>query len=157
MLDLGNSPVARELTEQERDEFLSERQLAVLGVAGEDGRPPLVTPIWYAYEPGGHITFYTGVRRIRVRKTRLIKQHRRVSILVQRHAQPYRHLTVEGAIVRIDEPPKAEQVFAVARRYLPEDIAREFAETEAARAAGDANPTLVHFTVQPERWLSMTY
>ena len=48
------------LTESEREEFLAAPHIAVLSVASDDARPPLTVPIWYAYQPGGNITFFTG-------------------------------------------------------------------------------------------------
>jgi uncharacterized protein len=39
------------MTEQERQEFLAERHVAVVSVAGDADRPPLAVPVWYGYQP----------------------------------------------------------------------------------------------------------
>jgi nitroimidazol reductase NimA-like FMN-containing flavoprotein (pyridoxamine 5'-phosphate oxidase superfamily) len=48
------------LTEQERQEFLAQPHIAVLSVASGSDRPPLTVPIWYGYQPGGDLIFFTG-------------------------------------------------------------------------------------------------
>ena len=111
------------LTESEREEFLAAPHIAVLSVASDDARPPLTVPIWYAYQPGGNITFFTGTMGRQARKTRLLRQAGVVSLCVQRAEFPYRYVTVEGIVVQIDQPPSAEQALAIARRYLPEEQA----------------------------------
>jgi hypothetical protein len=45
------------------------------------------------------------------------------------------------------------QVFAITSRYLPDDMARGFAEAEVGNPAG----TLVLYTVRPKRWLSFDF
>ena len=49
----------RPLTDQERATFLAERHVAVLSLPSDDARPPLAFPVWYGYQPGGPITYYT--------------------------------------------------------------------------------------------------
>jgi hypothetical protein len=39
----------RPLSKEERQAFLAEPHIAVLSVAGDDGRPPLSAPTWYDY------------------------------------------------------------------------------------------------------------
>lgn len=117
----------RQMTESERQEFFAEPHVGVLSVTSDDDRPPLTVPLWYGYEPGGTLTFFTGTQGRRARKTGLIEKAGVVSLSVQRADFPYKYVTVEGTVVQIDRPPAAEQVFAVARRYLPEEAAREFA------------------------------
>jgi nitroimidazol reductase NimA-like FMN-containing flavoprotein (pyridoxamine 5'-phosphate oxidase superfamily) len=50
------------MTEGERQEFLAHQHVGVLSVASGDDRPPHTTPVWYAYEPGGNISFFTGTQ-----------------------------------------------------------------------------------------------
>jgi nitroimidazol reductase NimA-like FMN-containing flavoprotein (pyridoxamine 5'-phosphate oxidase superfamily) len=61
----------RQMTEKERQEFLAEPHIGVLSVASDD-RPPLTVPVWYGYEPGGNISFFTGTQGRKARKTGLI-------------------------------------------------------------------------------------
>lgn len=62
------------MTEQEREEFLTETHVAVLSIAGGSDRPPHTTPVWYAYEPGGNVTFLTGIQGRRSRKAGLVRE-----------------------------------------------------------------------------------
>src|SRR3712207_8404502 len=117
--------MTRPMSEQERQEFLAEPHVGVVSVASDDDRPPLAVPVWYGYRPGGNISFFTGTQGRKARKTRLIRRAGALSLSVQREEIPYRYVTVEGTVVRKDRPPSAEQMLAVARRYLHEDAARE--------------------------------
>lgn len=142
-----------ELTEKERQEFLAETHIGVLSVANDNDRPPLTVPLWYGYEPGGNISFFTGTMGRKARKTRLIQTAGVVSLCVQREEMPYKYVTVEGAVIQTDKPPFAGQMLAIVRRYLPEDYAQGFVKTELEHPASE----LVLFTVRPDRWLSADF
>jgi PPOX class probable F420-dependent enzyme len=143
----------RPMTEQERQEFLAGPHVAVLSIARDGGRAPHATPVWYAYEPGGDVTFFTGTQGRRSRKAELIGKAGAVSMTVQQEEFPYRYVTVEGTVVSEDRPPSAEQALAVARRYLPEEQAQGFVEAELGHPA----PEFVLFTVRPDRWLTFDF
>ncbi len=143
----------RPLTQAEREEFLAEPHIGVLSVAAEDGRPPLTVPVWYAYEPGGDLTFFTGTGGRRARKIGLIDTAGTVSFCVQREQMPYRYVTVEGAVTAAARPPAAEAMRAVVDRYLPEDFAKGFVEDELARP----DSHLVLYTVSPQRWITFDF
>ncbi len=143
----------RQMTEQERQQFLAEPHVGILSVASDNDRPPLTVPVWYGYQPGGHLSFFTGTQGRKARKTRLIEKAGVLSLSVQREEFPYRYVTVEGTVVGIDRPPSAEQMLAVARRYLPEDAARGFVQAELERPSAE----LVLFTVRPDRWLTADF
>jgi uncharacterized protein len=143
----------RQMTEREREEFLAEPRVGVLSVASDGDRPPLTVPLWYGYEPGGSVTFFTGTQGRKARKTHLIEKAGVLSLSVQHGEFPYKYVTVEGTVVGVDRPPSVGQMLAVARRYLPEDAARGFVEAELGRASGE----LVLFTVRPDRWLTADF
>jgi nitroimidazol reductase NimA-like FMN-containing flavoprotein (pyridoxamine 5'-phosphate oxidase superfamily) len=143
----------RPLTEHESQEFLAEPRVGVVSVASDDERPPLTVPIWYHYEPGGNLTFFTGTQGRKARKTRLIEKAGVVSFSVQHPEFPYKYVTVEGTVVKADRPPSANQMLAIVCRYLPEDNARGFVQGELA----NPGPGLVLFTVRPDRWLSFDF
>lgn len=138
----------RLLSEQERQEFLAELHIGVLSVTGESGRPPLAMPSWYGYQPGGNISFFTGTQGRKARKIELIQKAGVVSLSVQREAFPYKYVTVEGSVVRADQPPSAEQMLGIVRRYLPEEAAQAFVAAELGRPES----RVVLFTVRPDRW-----
>ena len=143
----------KQMTRREREEFLAAPRVGVLSVASDDDRPPLTVPLWYGYEPGGDISFFTGTQGRRARKTGLIERAGKLSLSVQREEFPYRYVTVEGTVVRIDRPPRAERMLAVVRRYLPEEAAQGFVRAELERPG----PELVLFTIRPDRWLTADF
>ncbi|HZA92856.1 MAG TPA: pyridoxamine 5'-phosphate oxidase family protein, partial [Gemmatimonadales bacterium] len=99
----------RPLTELEREAFLADPHIAVLSLPSDDDRPPLAFPIWYGYQPGGEITYYTHRTEPKSRKLRLLHQGTAVSLCVQREELPYKYVTVEGTVVTVNEAPTAEQ------------------------------------------------
>jgi uncharacterized protein len=143
----------RQMTPQERQEFLAEPHVGVLSVASDDDRPPLTVPLWYGYGPGGNITFFTATQGRKARKTGLIRKVGVLSLCVQREEFPYKYVTVEGTVVEEDRPPSAEQMLAIARRYLPEEVAQWFVKAEL----GHPSSELVLFTVRPDRWLTADF
>ena len=143
----------RQMTEQERQEFLAGPHVGVLSVASDGDRPPLTVPIWYGYQPGGDLTFFTGTQGRKARKTGLIERAGVLSFSVQREEFPYMYDTVEGTVVGEDRPPSAEQMLAIARRYLREEAAQGFVGAELGRSSSE----LVLFTVRPDRWLTADF
>ena len=141
------------MTQQDWEAFLAEPRIGVLSVASDDGRPPLAVPVWHHYEPGGELTFFTGTQGRTARKTRLIEKAGVVSFTVQKAEPPYKNATIEGKLVAIERPPTSEQMLAILRRYLPEEMAQGFADAELA----NPGPTLVLFRIKPERWLTADF
>jgi len=78
------------MTEQERQQFLAEPRVGVLSVASDSDRPPLTVPLWYGYQPGGNISFFTGTQGRKARKTGLIQKAGVLSLSVQREEFPYK-------------------------------------------------------------------
>ena len=143
----------RRMTEKERQEFLAVPHIGVLSVAVGNDRPPHTTPVWYGYEPGGSITFFTETQGRKSRKARYIERAGVLSLTVQREEFPYKYVTVEGSVVGSHRPPSAEQMLAIAGRYLPEVAAQGFVEAELAQPG--TGPVL--FTVRPDRWLTFDF
>lgn len=141
------------MTQAEREAFLAEHHVGVLSVARDDGRPPLTVPIWYGYEPGGSITFFTGTEGRPAQKTALIERTGMISFSVQHPLPPYKYVTVEGSVIAVDRPPSAEQVLAIVRRYLPDEMAHGFTQVELGRNS----PSFTHFTIRPDRWLTSDF
>jgi len=110
-------------------------------------------PRRYGYEPGGNVCFFTNTQGRKARKDALIEKAGVLTFSVQHGEMPYKYVTVEGTVVGADRPPSAEQMLAVARRYLPEDYAQGFVEAEVTHPTSQ----LVLFTVRPDRWLSFDF
>ena len=138
------------LNDQDQQSFLAERHVAVLSVARGPGRAPLSTPIWYGYEPGGNVTFFTGVN---ASKLRIIQHAGVVSLTVQREEPPYKFVSISGTVVSTDSPPSSDQIFAIASRYMPEDAARWMASATAETRGYE----LILLTIRPDRWQSADY
>jgi nitroimidazol reductase NimA-like FMN-containing flavoprotein (pyridoxamine 5'-phosphate oxidase superfamily) len=145
--------MAGPLTEREREAFLAEPRVGVVSVASDSARPPLTVPVWYSYQPGGNVTFFTGSQGQKARKTRLIEKAGALSLCVQHPEPPYKYVTVEGTLVETVRPPSEEQLLAVVRRYIPEEHARGFVAAELAHPASE----LVLFVVRPDRWLTFDF
>jgi uncharacterized protein len=73
--------------------------------------------------------------------------------LVQREEFPYKYVTVEGTVVLTDQPPSAEQMLAIVRRYLPEEQAQAMVTGELEHP----DRQLILYTVRPDRWLTVDF
>ena len=133
----------------EREAFLAGPHVGILSVADDAGRAPLAMPVWYAYAPGGEITFITGRDS---RKMALIRAAGRVSLVAQEAALPYRYVSVEGPVVGFEDPARPEDRRAMAERYLGAEGGAEYLE-----ATKDAADTMVLTRVRPERWYTRDY
>ncbi len=133
------------LSENERQQFLSEPHVAALSVSNGDGRAPLTVPIWYQYRPGEEVWLLTGTDS---RKAELIQAAGRFSLMVDRTEPTTRYVTVEGEVSRI-EPGTDAQEAELAHRYLEADAAERYLQF-ARENLGD------HIAVfmRPQHWLS---
>ncbi len=145
----------RPLTEQEREAFLAEYHIATLSVASDSDRPPLTIPVWYHYQPGGNATFFTGSQGRKARKSRLIEKAGVLSLSVQHETPPYKYVTIEGTVIKTDRPPSEDQLLAIVRRYLSEEMAQGFVQAELSVPREDSE--LVLYTVRPDRWLTFDF
>jgi len=134
-------------TEEERQQFLADKHIAVLSVAATDGRPPASVPIWYDYTPGGDILVNTGAGQ---RKARLIEQAGVVTLVVQREELPYQYVIVEGTVIDAANPAPLPQREAIAIRYLGDEGGRAF-------AANMDGASSVLFTIRPDRWFTADF
>jgi PPOX class probable F420-dependent enzyme len=127
------------MSKRERDEFLAALHVGVLAVQRPDG-PPLVTPVWYRYAPGGAVEFNTERSS---EKAQLLEQSGHASLCVQREELPYAYVTVEGP-VEIDSTDRATRV----------DIATRYLGTEMGPAYVDDGPAADDIVVRlrPARW-----
>ena len=88
------------MTKQEREAFLAGTHIGVLAVdGGADGAAPIITPIWYSYEPGGDVVFSTGAASD---KTAALRRTGRASLCVQTETAPYQYVVVEGSATVTD-------------------------------------------------------
>jgi PPOX class probable F420-dependent enzyme len=138
--------MALAMSTSEREAFLAEPHIAVVTVAGEDGRAPLAVPMWYGYEPGGDLILITSRES---RKARLIRRSGRVSLCAQRTDPPRKYVTVEGATVEIRESVTTEERRALAHRYLGPQGGDAYVLSTAEQTS-----KMILIRIRPEHWLS---
>jgi PPOX class probable F420-dependent enzyme len=128
-----------------RESFLAEPRVGVLSIAREPGAPPLSTPVWYLYEPGGEVVVSIGRTS---EKARLLDASPFASLCVQSEALPYRFVTVSGPV---EVGPVDQEVRrTLAARYLPAD------RVEGYLASGDPDAS-VTVRLTPAAWFSNDY
>lgn len=138
------------MTKDEREAFLAELHVGVLGIP-EPGRGPVTVPIWYAYEPGGALWFVTDRDS---RKGRLLAGGVRVSLCAQVETPPYRYASVEGPIVSIEPADRERHLRPMAHRYLGVELGDRYVEATAGER--EAGGSMV-VSIRPERWLTVDY
>ena len=136
------------MTKGEREAFLAETRVAVVGIA-EAGRGPLTVPVWYSYAPGEVVRFVTGGAS---RKARLLRAAGRMSLCVQTETPPYKYASVEGPAAIVGAPDWERDVRGMAFRYLGPQMGEMYLTMTAEQHAG---AVLVELT--PERWLTVDY
>jgi len=137
------------MTTAEREEFLAETRIGILGV-GHPGHGPLTVPVWYHYTPGGVVRVVTGTGS---EKARLLRAAGRMSLCAQTETAPYRYVFVEGP-VRLGEPDHERDVRAMALRYLGDQMGEMYLQMTAEDRARDPG---VLVEMRPERWRSVDY
>jgi PPOX class probable F420-dependent enzyme len=133
------------MTVAEREAFLAGLHVGVVSVSPGDGGPPLSSPLWYSYRPGGTVNILTESSS---RKARAIAAAGRFSLCVQDEQPPYRYVTVDGP-ASIEAAGLAERVEIVSR-YLG---ARD------GEAWVSANPDMDDIVIRltPEHWFTADF
>ncbi|GAA1712078.1 pyridoxamine 5'-phosphate oxidase family protein [Kribbella yunnanensis] len=132
-----------------REAFLAASHVAILSIAQPHGRPPLASPVFYHYEPGGELTFFTNTLGRKTRKADLLATANALSVTVQTEEMPYKYVTIEGAVVK-SGPATPDEMEKIAERYMPAEYAQGFVQNEFAHP--ESAPVL--YTVEPKRWFS---
>ena len=133
------------MTQQEKEEFLSDPHVGVLAL--NDGtHGPLTVPIWYDYQPGGELFFLTGPKSL---KGKLLEVGVRVSLVAQTENPPYKYVSIEGSVVSI-RTTKQDDLLKMAIRYLGSNAGKKYVESNS----GDGG---VLVRVTPDRWLAVDY
>jgi PPOX class probable F420-dependent enzyme len=101
----------------EREAYLAEAHVGVLTIARSDGQPPLASPIWYEYEPGGDVAINVGKGS---EKARFAAAAGVASLTVQTESLPYRFVTVGGTVAI--GPADDARRRRIASRYLPAEM-----------------------------------
>lgn len=139
-----------QMSRSEREAFLAGVHVGVIGIA-EAGRAPLLAPIWYAYEPGGELWLVTERGS---RKGRLLERTRRVSLCAQSETPPYKYVSVEGPVTRIEPSDLLRHERPLAIRYLGERRGQQYLDATGGAEARAGNVVVY---MRPERWLTVDY
>jgi PPOX class probable F420-dependent enzyme len=135
------------MTKQEREDFLAGTHIGVLAANGGDGAPVL-TPIWYSYEPGGDVLITTGAAS---NKTSALREAGHASMCVQTEGAPYQYVVVEGPVA-ITDGVDSDWRRGVARRYLGDVLGDAYIESTA-----DTESTAVTVRLSPQKWRTTDY
>jgi PPOX class probable F420-dependent enzyme len=136
------------MNKAEREEFLAGVHIGVLSVSRPGGAAPVVTPIWYGYEPGGEIVIVTGRQ---AEKTRLARDHGEASLCVQTEELPYRYVVVSGPAV-VEDSADEDVRRALAHRYMGAELGDAYIAATEGESAG-----AVTLRIRPERWHTTDY
>jgi PPOX class probable F420-dependent enzyme len=118
----------------EIEEFLRRPNPAVVGTLRPDGSPHTV-PTWYAWEDG-LVLLNMAESRLRLR---FMRRDPRVSLTVLDGASWYRHVSLLGRVVRIEDDPDLTDIDRLAVRYT----GKPFRHRDEKRVSA---------WVEPERW-----
>src|SRR5258708_26921617 len=131
------------MSQEEREAFLAEARVGVLAVASSGEGAPMLTPIWYSYEPGGDVLMTTSGDSA---KTALLRAAATASLCVQTETAPYKYVVVEGA-VSVSDGVESVWRRGVAQHYLGNELGDMYAD-----ATMESEPTAVTVRLTPERW-----
>jgi nitroimidazol reductase NimA-like FMN-containing flavoprotein (pyridoxamine 5'-phosphate oxidase superfamily) len=138
--------MSHRMTALERETFLADLHVAVLGICGPD-RGPLLMPIWYSYHPGAKIKFVTNKDS---KKIKLLAPGVRITICVQNEDPPYQYVSVEGTITSIDVADHDLDFRPIAHRYLGVERGDRYVEN----TVGDEELLI---QMSPEKWSTADY
>lgn len=134
------------MSREEREAFLADLHVGVLGVSAPD-RGPVLVPVWYEYEPGGDLTFITAKGS---RKAEYLRNEGRFTLCVQNEEDPYQYVSVEGPVVSMQETKDDSDLRRIARRYLGE--AGGDAYVQESEAFDE-----IMIRMRPEKWSTADY
>ena len=125
---------------------LAAPRIGMLAVARRSG-PPIASPIWYSYEPGGDVVFTIGRNSA---KAKALRTAGVASLCAQNEELPYAFVTVDGPVVVDDTTDDEGLRTRIAVRYLGDELGARYIESTKG---GD--PVLARLT--PEHWRSNDY
>jgi nitroimidazol reductase NimA-like FMN-containing flavoprotein (pyridoxamine 5'-phosphate oxidase superfamily) len=135
------------MTESERQAFLAALHVGVISIERADG-PPLAVPIWYQYEPGGHLWVLTGTDSL---KGKLLHAAGRFSLCAQAEEPPfYAYVSVEGPIESVEPADLETDSRPMAHRYFGAELGDLYIESQADEGS-------TKWSMRPERWFSVDY
>ena len=132
---------------EERETFVADVHIGVLSVPRKEGSAPLTVPVWYDYLPGGEVWMITGQQSL---KGQLLEVGTPVTLVAQSEDTPYKYVSVEGRVRKIEPTNNESDLKPMAIRYLGE-------QKGIAYAAGSNEVASIRVSMQPERWFTVDY
>jgi nitroimidazol reductase NimA-like FMN-containing flavoprotein (pyridoxamine 5'-phosphate oxidase superfamily) len=132
-----------DMTEVEREAFLTDMHVGVLSIARQ-GKGPLALPIWYLYAGGEVLISMSGASV----KADLLRKRQRATLTVQQEAPPYRYVMVEGPVTLA---PNDIDTKELASRYLGAEMGAWYAKNNPP----SEDSVVAHLA--PEQWLTVDY
>ena len=130
----------------ERESFLSEVQVGIVGI-DEKNRSPRIVPLWYSFDPNIGITI---IVKESSKKLKLRKLAMRFSLSVQKATLPCKHVRGQGPIV--DVRPCNDQI------DLPKMVYRYLDKIAGAKYLNARPPEKsVVLVMKPEKWITADY
>ena len=126
--------------------FLAAPHIGMLAVARRSG-PPIASPVWYGYEPGGDVVLTIGRDSA---KAKALRTAGVASLCAQHEQLPYAFVTVDGPVVVGDTAADEDLRARIAIRYLGEELGAGYIES----TKGGDN---VVARLTPEHWRSNDY
>jgi nitroimidazol reductase NimA-like FMN-containing flavoprotein (pyridoxamine 5'-phosphate oxidase superfamily) len=142
--------MAQSMSVEVREAFLAGLHVGLVSLEAPSGAPA-VTPVWYAYAPGGEVRILTALNGP---LTERLRHAARATLCAQDEIPPYRYVTVEGPLLGLEPAQRETDFRPLVERYLPhmwiEDyIRRNWPET--APAAGH----MLMARLRPENWVTV--
>jgi uncharacterized protein len=120
--------------------FLARLHVGVLAVARSSG-PPVLTPIWYHYEPGGEVAFSIGRGSA---KAKALRAAGVASLCAQSEQLPYAFVTVDGPVV-VEDAADEDLRTQIAIRYLGDELGAAYIDSTKGGDNVLARLTPVHW------------
>jgi len=117
------------MNDDERESFLAEANIAILGTVDSKNRPH-AAPVWYLYENGEFIVS-TGRGS---QKHRNIERNPEVSLVIDSRVVPYYAVMIQGA-AELGPGFSEEDRLRLATRYLGPDIGQRYVQMTQGEAA----------------------
>ena len=126
------------MTDDEREAFLREANVAVLSTVDSRGRPH-AAPVWYLYDDGV-FRISTGVGS---QKHKNIEANPNISLVIDQRVLPYYAVMIQGT-AEIGPGFSEEDGLTLAVRYLGEDLGKRYAQTQTTEAS-------ISLTIKPRK------
>jgi len=142
---LGIGTNMSEMSETERDIFVTDVRIAVLAIQRKQ-KGPLCAPVWYRYSSASGFQIPMANESA---KALLLRRHGFATLCVQDEKLPYRYVTAEGPVElkTLNEVERYEAIKDIASRYLGNEAGKSYADTFP-----DHDEALV--TLTPRNWNS---